>query len=101
MSELVFSDDRRIFHHNQMKFEQWVEDRIRTTKAAGGIVNPTKLELFHAALIEGEVSLQGSEVCVGVMMDASVEQPTCIGVPLFRGAKPMQWPSMTVGRGSS
>ena len=100
LSELVFSDDKRIFHHDQRKFEQWVEDRICTTKAAGGIVNPTKLELFHAALIEGEVSLQASEACVCVMMDASLEQPTCIGVPLFLGAKSVHWIEKTVGKWS-
>ena len=100
LSELVFSDDRRIFHHDRKKFEQWVENRIVTTKAAGGIVNPTKLELFHAVQSTGTIQFQPSEACVGIMMHASEEPPTCIGVPLFLGHKFVRWSEETEQRWS-
>ena len=100
VSELVFSDDRRIFHHDLHKFEKWVENRIVATKAAGGIVNPTKLELFHAMQCDGTVELRTSEACVGIMMQASEEPPTCIGVLLFPGHKLVRWLEETERRWS-
>ena len=100
LNELVFSDDRRIFHYDQRKFETWVDRRIVTTKAAGGIVNPTKLELFHAEQRGGEVVFRTSEACVGVMVQSSEDPPTCIGVPLFLGHRPARWLDETERRWS-
>ena len=100
VSELVFSDDRRVFHHDLAKFEQWVENGIVTTKAARGIVNPTKLELFHTVQSAGTVQLQPSEAYMGIMMQASEEPPTCIGVPLFLEHRPVRWLDETKQRWS-
>ena len=35
LSEFVFNDDRRLLHHKKSLFEELVEERVRTTKAAG------------------------------------------------------------------
>ena len=95
LSEFVFSDDRRLIHHKKHLFEELVEERVRTTKAAGGMVNPTKLELFHVVDTEGELELRQSEANVGVHMTGSLSPPTCIGVPILLGVRPEAWIART------
>ena len=95
VSELIFSDDRRLVHFRKEYFEYLTWDRIETTKSAGGRVNPGKLEMFHAVLRQGVLQLDEEEACVGLIMRAGKQPPTCIGVPVFQEMKPLLWLSAT------
>ena len=61
-------------------------------------MNPGKLELFHAVLRQGVLQLDEEEACVGLMMGASKQPPTCIGAPVFQEMKPHQWLSATAAQ---
>ena len=98
VSELILSDDRRLFDFRKEYFEDLTWDRIETTKSAGGIVNPGKLELFHAVLRQGVLQLDEEEACVGLMMRASKPPPKCISVPVSQETKPLQWLSATAAQ---
>ena len=61
ISETVFSDDRRLFHYRQTKFEGLVGIRLDTTQAVGGIVKKAQLNVTVAELDAGEINMIEAE----------------------------------------
>ena len=91
LSEVVFSDDRRLFHHDEEKFGELVQVRVTSTRSARGLVNLKKLEAFLLWLTEGVVTLGTGEVDVGGIQTLSDEWPTITGIPVVLGVEPKKW----------
>ena len=90
LSEVVFNDDRHLFHHDE-KFGELVQVRVKSTRSVGGLVNLKKLEAFLLLLIEGTVTLGTGEVDAGGMQTLSEEWPTITGISVVLEAEPKKW----------
>ena len=90
LSEVVFSDDTRLFHHGE-KFGELVQVRVTSTRSARGLVNLKKLEAFLLLLTEGVVTLGTGEVDAGGIPTLSEEWPTITGIPVVLEVEPKKW----------
>ena len=77
VSEVVFSDDRRLFHHDKVRFEQLGRVRLQTTTTVGGMANRSKLDAFILELEDGQVMQREKEVEVGCTITSCQCQCQC------------------------
>ena len=91
LSEVVFSDDRRLFHHDEEKFGELVQVRVTGTRSVGGLENLKKLEAFLLLLTEAAVTLGTGEVDAGGIQTLSEEWPTITGIPIVLEVEPKKW----------
>ena len=97
ISETVFSDDRRMFHYRQTKFEGLVGIRLDTTQAVGGIVKKAQLNVTVAELDAGEINMIEAECQIDGSKQSTLEPPKVTGIPLFLGKRPDKWLDKLLG----
>ena len=89
--EMVFSDDRRLFRYDEVRFEQLGGVRLKTTAVVAGMANRSKLHAFILEKEAGQVVQREQDVEVGGTITSYFAIPVLTGIPLVVGRKPQLW----------